>query len=162
MEPSRWLLAKVPNFNALSPAERKAIRDFSVLWSLFEGTGLATNASAASLEAFATSHQAAGTLDLGPFQRAISYFRQRYYNGHSFTPAFAHLHLRQNDKRALVERFLRAQTVNDAETFTGLLIIVYRLRNNLFHGTKWAYGAQGQLNNLRHANNVLMAAMDLP
>lgn len=161
MDPSRWLRTNVPNFNALSSEERRAIRDFSVLWSLFEGVQLGARGNAKTLEAFAVRHQTNGTLALQRFQMSISYFRRRYYNGSTFTPQFAHLHLRSNDSKPLVERFLRNQSTTDAEILTALLIVVYRFRNNLFHGVKWAYGAQGQLNNFRHANDVLMTAMDL-
>jgi site-specific DNA-cytosine methylase len=42
-----------------------------------------------------------------------------------------------------------------------LLLIVLRLRNNLFHGEKWAYGIAGQRQNFQHACAVMMATMDL-
>ena len=47
------------------------------------------------------------------------------------------------------------------EVATVILIIVYRIRNNLFHGEKWSYGLQGQLNNFKHANEALMKAIEL-
>lgn len=48
-----------------------------------------------------------------------------------------------------------------SECAAAALIIVYRFRNNLFHGTKWGYGIRGQFDNFRHANDVLMAALDV-
>jgi hypothetical protein len=33
------------------------------------------------------------------------------------------------------------------------------LRNNLFHGVKWAYGIRDQRSNFEHANQALMAAI---
>tara|TARA_B100000614_G_scaffold111617_1_gene100153 strand:- start:1007 stop:1162 length:156 start_codon:yes stop_codon:yes gene_type:complete len=41
-----------------------------------------------------------------------------------------------------------------------VLIIVWRFRNNLFHGEKWAYQLQGQLSNFTHANAVLMRLLE--
>ena len=41
-----------------------------------------------------------------------------------------------------------------------MLIIVWRFRNNLFHGEKWAYQLQGQLSNFTHANAVLMRLLE--
>ena len=41
-----------------------------------------------------------------------------------------------------------------------ILIVIYRFRNNLFHGVKWEYELRGQLDNFNHANQVLMAAYD--
>ena len=48
-----------------------------------------------------------------------------------------------------------------AEVAAALLIIVYRFRNNLLHGVKWAYEIRGQFENFRHANAVLMQAIEL-
>ena len=42
-----------------------------------------------------------------------------------------------------------------------MFIVVYRIRNNLFHGMKWAYGMRGQLENFRHANAVLIKALEM-
>ena len=42
-----------------------------------------------------------------------------------------------------------------------VLIIVYRFRNNLFHGLKWSYNLQGQLENFMHANKALKRAVEL-
>lgn len=44
---------------------------------------------------------------------------------------------------------------------SAILIIVLRLPNNLFHGTKWAYGIREQLKNFQNANRILMAVMDM-
>jgi hypothetical protein len=41
-----------------------------------------------------------------------------------------------------------------------LLVIVYRLRNNLFHGEKWEGGISGQKDNFDNANRVLIAALE--
>ena len=41
-----------------------------------------------------------------------------------------------------------------------VLIIIYRHRNNLFHGVKWENLLAGQLDNFNHANNVLMKLIE--
>ena len=56
---------------------------------------------------------------------------------------------------------LKGETADIAEIAAGLLIIVFRFRNNLLHGVKWAYQIQGQLENFCHANAVLMRAIEL-
>ena len=42
-----------------------------------------------------------------------------------------------------------------------LLIIIFRLRNNLFHGEKWVYKLDDQVDNFRNANQVLAKFLDL-
>ncbi|CCE97846.1 Hypothetical protein SFHH103_03354 [Sinorhizobium fredii HH103] len=39
-------------------------------------------------------------------------------------------------------------------------MIVWRFRNNLFHGEKWAYQLQDQLSNFTNANAVLMRLLE--
>jgi hypothetical protein len=160
METTKWLKQTVPGFDTLSVKERKAIKDFALLWSLFEGTILRTYADAASIiretEALGTRKK----LDLAPFKPAITHFRQRYHDGRDFTPAFGALNFRNNDCRPIAAAFVDQSAVDEAAILSGLLIIVLRLRNNLFHGVKWAYGIQGQFDNFRHANAALIAIME--
>jgi hypothetical protein len=89
------------------------------------------------------------------------HFTNRYYKGDHLTHAFFALNFRRGDRRELVERVMRGQTSNESEILSAILIIVFRLRNNLFHGTKWAYGIQGQLANFRNANKVLMSVIEM-
>lgn len=162
MQPQRWLRRNVPGFNDLSSAERAAIRDFSLLWSLFEGTVLATRADADRIIEAVNRLRVDGRLRLAPFDEPIDYFRARYFDGQNFTPAFdQHLHFRNGDHRPVAEAFASGRTNDEVEIVSGLLIIVYRLRNNLFHGIKWAYGIRDQLDNFRNASETLMALMDL-
>jgi hypothetical protein len=44
---------------------------------------------------------------------------------------------------------------------TAVLIVVHHLRNNLFHGLKWAYGLRGQQANFQQAHNTLKNAMTI-
>lgn len=161
MEVRNWLEQHVPGFADFTPEERAAIQDFSLLWSLFEHEVLGDSASAASIVDAIAAIKGRRPLNLDPFQQPILHFRQRYYDGRQFTPAFGNLHLRPNDRRPLVETFVAARTNDEAEILAGLLIIVFRLRNNLFHGVKWAYGIRNQLGNFTHANTALMRAMEL-
>lgn len=162
MEPVEWLRHTVPGFDNLSEDERAEIRDFAMLWSLFEGTVLGANGSARSLVAIVDGLQAHGAVDVGPLADAIAHFRGRYYANGAFTPAFdQHLHFRRHDRRTVAEALISGATNDAAEMLKGLLIIVYRLRNNLFHGVKWTYKIQGQLENFRHANATLMATTNM-
>jgi hypothetical protein len=153
MNPLAWLEKSVPGFDLLSEQEKEAITNFSLLWSLYEGTILNTEGNANAIIRAVTSLKNRGKLRLEPFGAAIEYFVQRYYDGTSLTYAFHELHLRSNDHRELVERVVRHQSLDDAEILSAVLIVVFRLRNNFFHGVKWVYGIKGQLDNFRYANH---------
>lgn len=59
--------------------------------------------------------------------------------------------LKAGQLQAHVERtaynFLNGSEKNPAEVLAGLLLVIYRLRNNIFHGPKSAYGIQGHYDN---------------
>lgn len=161
MNPTTWLETKVPGFRVLPARERKAITDFSLLWSLYESTVLERRGNANTIISSVGLLKERRKLTLTPFLEAIEYFRARYYNGHSFNHEFDGLLLRRNDHKPLVEKVLRRERATDDEILSAILIIVLRLRNNFFHGEKWAYELRGQLNNFNNANSVLMSVMDL-
>jgi hypothetical protein len=154
------LKRNVLGFSLLSGQEREAIKDFSLLWSLYEGTILNASGSANAIIHAVDSLKASDRLTLEPLRGAIDYFVERYFDG-DLTYAFDELRLRSNDHRALVEKVVKRQSTDDTEILSAILIVVFRLRNNLFHGVKWSYGIRGQLENFRNANNVLMSVIDM-
>jgi hypothetical protein len=95
------------------------------------------------------------------FGEAAAYFRNRYYGNGAFTYHYAQLKLRRNDEPILVAKFLKGESDQLWETAAATLIIVYRFRNNLFHGEKWAYDLHDQRANFLQANSVLMHATTL-
>ncbi|QUS40611.1 hypothetical protein RPMA_18540 [Tardiphaga alba] len=162
MEPIDWLRVNVPGFEALCEDERAAIRDFSMLWSLFEGTVLGTRGSTKMLLSLVDKLDSLGAIKISPLRPAIAHFRTRYYSNGAFTAAFdQHLHFRRGDQRGIAELFVSGASSEACSVLKGLLVIIFRLRNNLFHGLKWSYGLQGQLDNFRHANEVLMAVCSM-
>ena len=161
MNPIAWLCAKAPGFAALTQEERDAIMHFALLWSLFEADVLGARACARSIAEVSKRWETEGRLKAESFSSCLSYFRRRYFENNEFTDHFAGLHFRRNDNQHLVESVLKGENKNVGDIAAALLIIVYRLRNNLFHGVKWAYGIQGQLSNFTNANSLLMLALDL-
>lgn len=73
---------------------------------------------------------------------------------------FQRLNFRRNDRRELVEAVLLEDDVVPGEIAKALLIIAFRLRNNLFHGIKWAYEMRDQQRNFEHATIVLTRILD--
>lgn len=160
MNPIDWLCVHAPGFKELSNEEREAIFHFSLLWSFFEAESLGTNASANAILSLTQSWASQGRLKLEPFENSLVYFRSRYFANSAPTEHLYGLSLRANDSPGLVHSMLRGEALPPSDTVAALLIVVYRLRNNLFHGAKWAYGIRGQIGNFNHANAVLMAALE--
>ncbi len=161
MKPIEWLEQNAHGFSALSVPEREAISNFSLLWSFFEARVLAPRCSSNAILALAHKWSSQGLLNVQDFSASLQYFQQRYYSNSVATPHLASLSLRTNDCPDLVNAVLKSENTNPADCVAALLIIVYRLRNNLFHGAKWAYGIQGQLENFNNANFVLMSVLSI-
>ncbi|WP_456816816.1 hypothetical protein [Bradyrhizobium sp. USDA 4520] len=103
----------------------------------------------------------AGTLNAAILDPELSYFRQRYYADRDFTYHFDNLHLRGNrDREPLVRAVLDGSDNADQSRAATVLIIVFRYRNNLFHGVKWQYKLEAQLGNFTAANNALMKVLE--
>lgn len=90
----------------------------------------------------------------------LAYFRQRYFANGQFTRHFAHLHLRPADQPEVVRSVLDGSNDDPRDRLLTVLMVVWRFRNNLFHGEKWAYQLQDQLPNFTHANAVLMRLLE--
>lgn len=163
MEPKAFLTQTIPGFANLSDAERTAIADFTLLWSVMEGKVLHANATPATLLAHATTLAQAGTFPDSDFQTAFEYFANRYIENGTFSYHYQWLHVHKYSakNRALVEAALLGQKTDADSQLSALLLIVLRLRNNLFHGEKWVYELRGQFDNFTHSNRVLMRLVHL-
>lgn len=161
MNPIQWLEQHVLGFNELAELDRQAIFHFVLLWSLYESKAHRTRASAHSILSQVHEWDAQGKLVAQNFADELQYFRTRYFHEGVPTQYFSGLNLRNNDNPEMVRAVLSGVNNDPADSVAALLIIVYRLRNNLFHGVKWSYNIQGQLDNFNHANAALMSALDI-
>ena len=161
MSAINWLRYKQPGFAQLSDNERNTIGDFVFLWSLFEAKVLNNNANARNITTSSRNWSDHGLLSQQTLNAEQAYVRNRYCPDGHFSEHFRHLNFRRRDKEALVRRFLRQECRHAWEDVAALLIVVYRLRNNLFHGLKWAYNIQDQRENFENANSALLQAIEL-
>lgn len=160
MNPFEWLKAHAYGYDSLSSAEHDALSQFLFLWSLFEAEVLNTRGSPDKIICVAKHWEAKDKLNIETFQSCLSYFQKRYVANGDVTPYFQNLALRDADK-PLVRAVMSGEEMTPADIVAALLLIVYRLRNNFFHGAKWADGIHDQLDNFCHANTLLMTVMDL-
>lgn len=162
MTVTEYLVRHNPGFADLSEAELRGIADFTLLWSAFENQVCGTRASPATLLAIPGRLALREQLHLAPFAEALAYFRDRYWQNGEVTYHFHRLHPDEDGRRyiPLLRAVVMGGETDTAKVLQGILLIVYRYRNNLFHGSKWDDGIAGQLDNFRHACNVLMAVMD--
>jgi len=155
-----WLERNAPGYGQLPDEARNAITEFSLLWSLFESQILNESASASAIIKKCEFLDASGLLHERDFVDCLSYFQTRYSEYGTLGPRFEGLYLRKNDKRDLVAKVILGGEASVAEKLAACLIVVYRYRNNYFHGIKWAYRFHDQLENFQHSNRLLAYVMD--
>jgi hypothetical protein len=144
--------------NALPEPDRDTIVNFTFLWSLLEAQVMENFARADLICAKVDAWRDAATLDADQFE--LAYFRQRYFAEGDFTYRFAHLNLRPADQLDIVRSVLDGSNNDPRDRVLTVLMIVWRFRNNLFHGEKWAYQLLGQRENFNQANSVLMRLLE--
>ena len=156
----KWLEARAPGFQELPDEDRRAIFDFAFLWSLFEAEILAANARVDRMIAKVDSWAADNTLGADLYDAELQYFRNRYFADGALTYHYLYLNLRKSDHPEIVEAVIQGANNDPRDRLLALLLIVWRLRNNLFHGAKWAYQIKGQRENFGQANAVLMRLLE--
>lgn len=156
----RWLEARAPGYRDLPEPDRRAIFHFAFLWSLFEAQIMANFARADRIREKVDAWVAAGTVDADAYGAELAYFRDRYFADGSLTYHFSHLELRPSDHPDIVRAVIESANDDPRDRMLTLLMIVWRFRNNLFHGAKWAYQLRDQRDNFNQANGVLMRVLE--
>ena len=160
MTPDEWLARYAPDYPRLTPELRDSIMHFALLWSFMESTVFGCQASVPAIIRGVEDWQRTNKLSGQPWQSSLQYFQSRYVTGSNVNRVFAGLRFGNQDDRRLVASVLTGRQQGVSEVAKALLLIVHRLRNNLFHGEKWADPLEPQLNNFQHANRLMMLAID--
>lgn len=158
MNISDWLSDYDYEYGNLPAEDRKAIGDFLLLWTIFEGRLLNSEGSPKTILSAAKSWAQQPGIRYTQFDNHLEYFISRYspIGWERFERA---LHLRNNDHKQLLRNVLFENGNNSVNRFVALLTIVYRLGNNLFHGLKWSEGVYGQKSNFEHATETMMKCL---
>lgn len=155
MEPKSILhLISQRTGDSLSPESLQAVRDFTLLWMFYEGSAFGTHYDSGKMKELVER----GELSLHDLNSHWDYFKRRYLSSpRIFSAQFDQLTIsRQSAKdRARLEQLLNEPTPTDEERTIAVLLIVFRLRNNLFHGIKRVGSLNEEREVLSRANQVL-------
>jgi hypothetical protein len=138
-----------------SENDLSSVKDFSLLWNVFENIVCDNNCSVNRL----SERLNPIVFDLAKFENNLNYFKNRYISDGETNERFNHLNFRNNDRRELVADVLLGNNNDNSESILALAIIVYRFRNNLFHGLKQMEFIDQQKGNFDNANMVLTAIL---
>lgn len=149
-----WLNNYFPNAE-FNRDEVNTVTDFSLMWNLFEFEMGNRQMSIQQITACALQivNKAPGNDFYNDYYQ---YFRDRYINVDNTTnDLFDGLAFRPNDKKDFVANVLKDDNPGPGSIIEAILIIIYRFRNNLFHGEKRLHNIHTQYENFNMANEFL-------
>lgn len=154
-----WLGEQNHGYSDLHPSIKLLLAFFLPVWSVFEFKATKTRANGDSIRAYvdAAVPEAASVEALQP---ALDFFTDRYGTAPDAKRRFNALVKNNSAQAPDIQNVLHGATSAPQSKVLCLLLIVYCLRNNLAHGTKWEWGFEDQYANLVHAANVIMRTLD--
>lgn len=140
----------------LNNEELISIKEFALIWNVFENIVCNTSFTVDTVE----NNIRSKSFSISEFQNDIDYFKNRYVENGATNSRFGHLRFRRNDRETFVREVLLGNITDIHEIILGVTIIIYRFRNNLFHGLKDFKVINGQSENFQHANSFLMTLLN--
>jgi hypothetical protein len=156
-----WLVANYAEAQALTPETLQAVSSFTLMWNLFESTVCDNEAKVSTFERLAEAIANGGQLP-DEISEGLHFWTARYWTGTEFNYLFAGLEFRGRDREELVRAVLSGAQIDARSKVLAAMIIVYRLRNNLFHGLKTIAMLNDQVFNLDMACRTLAGILGAP
>lgn len=131
----------------------KPVMCFVVLWNRLE-VRHGQHLTVARLETSAASTTVSPSFDISQYGPYVKFFQERYRDSSPRLPAL----LRDSGElkvRQLIERLIAGTLESSEDILTAVLMIPYRIRNNLFHGRKDSFQLYSQTELFTHVNEIL-------
>jgi formate dehydrogenase maturation protein FdhE len=148
----------------LDPNKLKEVLYFSLMWGLFERNTCNEEANPSRIESAIANLHTQNKLQIQNFQAYLVYFQSRYVENGGLNSKFDGLHcerLSQKNQQTVTSALL-GQVADVDKVVMALLLGIYRLRNNFFHGVKSVQHLdEDQVKNFEIANSLLATTLDL-
>lgn len=154
MSVTEWINARFGV--AMNDPALAAVKDFSLVWNVFEDRVCENNFNIATVE----QRIAERDFNTASFADYLQYFKNRYIHEVETNERFELLYFRSHDRREFVRQVLLGELTEIRDILLAIVIIVYRFRNNLFHGLKDIQVIDQQHTNFETANSFLMTFLD--
>lgn len=157
-----WIAENTYGGIRLTPKTQEAVSSFTTMWNFFESTLCDNRASVAAFERALRSYRPRDLSQATAQALAdcLAFWQFRYRTPEGFGERFEGLYFRPADRRAHVEAVFAADIAAPEDQMLALMIIIYRLRNNLFHGLKSLEMLNDQVQNLANATRCLAAILE--
>lgn len=137
-------------------ADLTNIKEFALMWNIFEKIVCDTRCTLNTIK----RRTAEIDFDLSGFEEHLTYFKTRYVEAEQTNERFNYLRINNTAYSELVRSVLLNEEGSEPNQILAMLVIVYRYRNNLFHGNKNIRYLDTQEINFYHANQILCKVLD--
>ena len=155
-----WITKHVRGGQHLPEETLALVADFTLIWALFEGTEAHGEDVIVVDELQSIAERVSHDFSVQRLDEFVAFWSDRYIADGSTNHRFDRLNLTHGPHRALVENVLLKDDTSLANRVQAVLLITYRLRNNLFHGVKDIQHLDGQRDNLRYASDLLKTVLE--
>jgi hypothetical protein len=161
-----WIMRFFDNGVELKSEGIDRVRNFSLIWNLFETFACNKYADINSITAAVETINSRQQIQYELVSEHLQYFADRYFNvDGSQKDIFNGLNFRssrtdQVAKQAVIKVLTKVES-NPKEILKALLYILFRFRNNLFHGEKEVVKLNGQIDNFIVANDLLTKVLEI-
>lgn len=128
-----------------------SVKNFTLIWNVFEAKVFESNFTVDNAERVLNTRE----FTLDELDEFLAYFSNRYVANNETNERFERLNFRPNDRKNFVRDVLIGNNGEPGNIALAIMIIIYRFRNNLFHGLKEMRNIQEQQGNFEQANNFL-------
>ncbi len=156
-----WIDTNCRGAHALKRESVDVVSSFTLMWNIFEGAVCDNNARI--IEVFKRLANEIAQRGLLPqnVKDGVLFWRQRYVTDAKLNNRFERLRFKRHDCREHIEAVLRSEKDDPESQLLAVMIVIYRLRNNLFHGLKEIDALNDQVPNLTMACLVLAAILEV-
>jgi hypothetical protein len=164
LDPLTWLRNRV-GAEALPGTAFDAAMKFALLWMYFEGQACGTEANSKRLRDFAKDLYARKLDGLtGHLEAPLAFFKERYGDAQrdpqKFISRLGDPKRIKSDDQASIISALTQEPIDEVDKAIGLLLICFRIRNNLFHGSKQIPTLHQQEEIFSNVGHILTVLLD--
>ena len=152
----QWIDTNCVGGHTLRPETLEMVSNFTLMWNFFEGIVCNNHANIREFDTLAEKIAQRVSLP-AEIDEGLRFWASRYVTGAECNHLFHGLRFRLSDRREHVEAVLRSEKNDPRSQLLAVMIITYRLRNNLFHGLKEIKTLNDQVPNLTMACRALAA-----
>lgn len=155
-----WINNRFTSPNHFTVAAAKPILHFTLMWNVFEGKLCYTQAGPKKLQQIALTLASTDFLKSSTAQGFLTFVRNRYWNNGATDDRFELLRLRTREEKDVVFNVIADRLSNARDVIYALLLVVYRYRNNAFHGIKNPAEVFGSAELFNHSSRFLALAIE--